>query len=145
MDIELKIKNFGPIDEAAIQVGQFTVFAGPNNTGKTFVAKMLYSILSARNANHTLVFFDAMARLIETELQLFERAGQVIEERPFSAIRRALQKIDSILRDVPSSYPSQNEIDRLKAVHPELMAEIEGIREYSQSIKKNVETKEESS
>ena len=143
MDIELKIKNFGPIDEATIQVGQFTVFAGPNNTGKTFVAKMLYSILSARNANHALVFFDTMARLIESELQLFEQAGQVIEERPFSAIRRALQKIDSILRDVPSSYPSQNEIDRLKAVRPELMAEIEGIREYSQFLKKNVETKEE--
>ena len=143
MDLELKIKNFGPIDEATIQVGQFTVFAGPNNTGKTFVAKMLYSILSARNANHALVLFDAMARLIESELQLFEQAGQVIEERPFSAIRRALQKIDSILRDVPSSYPSQNEIDRLKAVHPELMAEIEGIREYSQSLKENVETKED--
>ena len=59
MDLELKIKNFGPIDEATIQVGQFTVFAGPNNTGKTFVAKMLYSILSAMNANHALVFFDS--------------------------------------------------------------------------------------
>ena len=57
MDLELKIKNFGPIDEANIQVCQFTVFAGPNNTGKTFVSKMLYSILSARNANHALVFF----------------------------------------------------------------------------------------
>ncbi|MYC70037.1 MAG: AAA family ATPase [Gemmatimonadetes bacterium] len=57
MDLELKIENFGPIDKATIRVGQFTVFAGPNNTGKTFVAKMLYSFLNARNANHTLVFF----------------------------------------------------------------------------------------
>ena len=59
MDLELKIKNFGPIDEATIQVGQFTVFAGPNNTGKTFVSKMLYSILSSRNKNHVRVFFDS--------------------------------------------------------------------------------------
>ena len=51
MDLELKIENFGPIDKATVQVGQFTVFAGPNNTGKTFVAKMLYSILSSRNAS----------------------------------------------------------------------------------------------
>ena len=58
MDLELKIENFGPIDEATIQVGRFTVFAGPNNTGKTFVSKMLYSMLSAMNANHALVFFD---------------------------------------------------------------------------------------
>ena len=143
MDLELKIENFGPIDKATVQVGQFTVFAGPNNTGKTFVAKMLYSILSARNENHALVLFDTMARLIESELQLFERVGQVTEEHPFSEIRRALQKIDSILRNVPSSYPSQNEIDRLKAVHPALMAEIEGIREYSQFFKRNIEPKEE--
>ena len=57
MDLELKIENFGPIDKATIQVGQFTVFAGPNSTGKTFVAKMLYSMLGARKANHARVFF----------------------------------------------------------------------------------------
>ena len=56
MDLELKIQNFGPIDEATIQVGRFTVFAGPNNTGKTFVAKMLYSMLGTINANPALVF-----------------------------------------------------------------------------------------
>ena len=50
MDLELKIENFGPIDKATIQIGQFTVtvFAGPNSTGKTFVSKMLYSMLGAR-------------------------------------------------------------------------------------------------
>ena len=64
MDLELKIQNFGPIDEATIQVGRFTVFAGPNNTGKTFVAKMLYSMLGTINANPVLVFFEAHAGLI---------------------------------------------------------------------------------
>ena len=77
MDLELKIENFGPIDEATIQVGQFTVFAGPNNTGKTFVAKMLYSILSARNTNHARVFFDTMADIIESNLQFSEQSGRV--------------------------------------------------------------------
>ena len=56
MDLELKIANFGPIDAATVQVGPFTVFAGPNNTGKTLVSKMLYSMLDARNANHALAF-----------------------------------------------------------------------------------------
>lgn len=131
MAFELKIKNFGPIDEATIQVGQFTVFAGPNNTGKTFVAKMLYSMLSAMNANHARVFFDSIARHIESDLQRFEQSGRVIEERPLSAVRRGLQKIDSILKEAFSSHPIQNELDRLKAVQPALMAEIEEIKGHS--------------
>ena len=136
MDLELKIENFGPIDEATIQVGQFTVFAGPNNTGKTFVAKMLYSILSAMNANHARVFFDSIARHIESDLQRFEQSGRVKEERPLSAIkisatRRGLQKIDSILKEAFPSHPIQNELDRLKAVQPALMAEIEEIKGHS--------------
>ena len=143
MDLELKIENFGPIDKATIQVGQFTVFAGPNNTGKTFVAKMLYSILSARDTNYALVFFDTMAHLIKTELQLFEQSGRAIEERPLSAIRRALQKIDSILRDASPINLIQNELDQLRAVQLELMTEIEGIRGHSQALKNNVKTKEE--
>ncbi len=69
MGLELKIQNFGPIDEATIQVGRFTVFAGPNNTGKTFVAKMLYSVLGAINANHALVFFEVHASMIYRVLE----------------------------------------------------------------------------
>ena len=137
MDLELKIENFGPIDKATIQVGQFTVFAGPNNTGKTFVAKMLYSMLGARKANHALVFFDMMAHSIELNLQRFEQIGRVVEERPLSAIRKRVQKIDSILRETFTSNPTQSELDRLRAVQSELMAEIEKIKVHYQSLKNN--------
>ena len=62
MDLELKIANLGPINAATVQVGPFTVFAGPNNTGKTLVSKMLYSMLDARNANHALAFDQSVYR-----------------------------------------------------------------------------------
>ena len=143
MDLELKIENFGPIDEATIQVGQFTVFAGPNSTGKTFVSKMLYSTLRARNANHALVFFEVATLSIKLYLQLLEQRGEVVEERPLSAIRRGLQKIESILREAFPSYPLQNELDKFRAVQPELMAEVEKIKVHFQSLKKNIKTKEE--
>ena len=143
MDLELKIKNFGPIDKATIQVGRFTVFAGPNNTGKTFVAKMLYSILSAINANHARVFFGTIANMIELSLQHLEQRSRAVEERPLSAIRRGLQKIDSILREASPSHPVQNELDRLRAVQPALMAEVKEIKVHSQTLKDNVKTKEE--
>ena len=135
MDLELKIKNFGPIDEAAIQVGQFTVFAGPNNTGKTFVAKMLYSILSARNENHARVFFHAMAHLIGANLQHFDhRDLSVLEKRSLAEIRKGIYKIDSILQEAFPSQPIQSELDKLKEVQPKLLAEIETIRDHSPKL-----------
>ena len=138
MDLELKIQNFGPIDEATIQVGRFTVFAGPNNTGKTFVAKMLYSMLEAINANPALVCFEAYASVIYRILELnrdFGAAG----ERAKSVIRRALQKIDSLLREAASSRVGQNELDVFKSVQPEIIAEIEAMKTHLQTLKNNIE------
>ena len=147
MDLELKIENFGPIDKATVQVGQFTVFAGPNNTGKTFVAKMLYSILSARNANHARVSFHATAQLIGVHLRHFDQRDQLLsvpEKRSLAEIRKGIHKIDSILEEAFLGQPTQSELDKLKEVQPELMAEIETIKGHSRILKNHVDkTKED--
>ena len=39
-----RVENFGKLAAAGIRVGDFTVLAGPNNTGKSFVSKLMYSI-----------------------------------------------------------------------------------------------------
>ena len=38
-------KNLGPIDEAELELGDLTILAGRNNTGKTYVAYALYGFL----------------------------------------------------------------------------------------------------
>ncbi len=144
MDLELKVQNFGPIDEATIQVGRFTVFAGPNNTGKTFVAKMLYSMLGTINANPALVFFEAHVDLIYRGLDLNRDFGAT-GERARSGLRSALQKIDSILREATSSSVSQNEFDVLKSVQPRIIAEIEAMKTHFQTLKNNIEKEEDHS
>ncbi len=136
MDLELKIENLGPIDRATIHVGPFTVFAGPNDTGKTFVAKMLYSMLEARNANHALVSFSATTYGIKLGLQLLEHRGSRVAESLSAVIGRRLKRIESILRQTVPNHPSQNELDALKSVQPALMAELEEIRKQFQSLKR---------
>ena len=144
MDLELKIQNFGPIDEATIQVGRFTVFAGPNNTGKTFVAKMLYSMLGETNANPALMCFEMYASVIYSFLELNRDFGAT-GERARSVIRRALQKIDSLLREAASSSVSQNELDVLKSVQPEIIAEIEAMNTHLQILQNNIKKEEDRS
>ena len=49
MDTELRfrVKNIGPIDEAELELGNLTIIAGRNNTGKTYLAYTLYGFLSS--------------------------------------------------------------------------------------------------
>lgn len=58
MTFKVTIKNIGKLTDAEIRIGGFTVFAGPNNTGKSFVSKLLYSLFDAMNANHAEMQID---------------------------------------------------------------------------------------
>lgn len=144
MDLELKIANLGPISEATVQVGPFTVFAGPNNTGKTLVSKMLYSTLDARNANHALASFESFSNMItslfESNLQRYygERGAHSL-----SAIRKGIEKINSILQTVRPSHPNQSEIDALKAVQPALVAEVEQVKSHLHALENDIKTKKD--
>ena len=42
--IELHVKNFGPIAKANIELRPLTVFVGPSNTGKSYLAILLYAL-----------------------------------------------------------------------------------------------------
>ena len=42
--LELDVKNFGPIAEAKIDLRPFTVFVGPSNTGKSYLAILIYAL-----------------------------------------------------------------------------------------------------
>lgn len=45
--LDLEIKNFGPIVSGKISVKPITILMGPNNSGKSYVALMIHSILSS--------------------------------------------------------------------------------------------------
>lgn len=40
----LSVKDFGPIAEATIDLRPFTVFVGASNTGKSYLAILLYAL-----------------------------------------------------------------------------------------------------
>ena len=40
----LTVKNFGPIVEAAVELRPLTVFVGPSNTGKSYLAILIYAL-----------------------------------------------------------------------------------------------------
>ena len=42
--LELEVANFGPIVEAKIDLRPLTVFVGPSNTGKSYLAILIYAL-----------------------------------------------------------------------------------------------------
>ena len=43
--VTFRFSNIGPVKEAALKLGELTVIAGRNNTGKTYIAYSLYGFL----------------------------------------------------------------------------------------------------
>ena len=44
MDVHINVKNFGPIEKAEIDLRPLTVFVGESNTGKTYLAALIYAL-----------------------------------------------------------------------------------------------------
>ncbi len=44
MDVHINVKNFGPIEEAEIDLRPLTIFVGESNTGKTYLAALIYAL-----------------------------------------------------------------------------------------------------
>ena len=49
IDLKVDLENFGPIKKGSIQLKPLTVFIGPNNSGKSYAAMLIHSILSSEN------------------------------------------------------------------------------------------------
>lgn len=46
-NVRIKVANFGPIADAAVDLRPLTVFVGPSNTGKTYLAILIYALHKA--------------------------------------------------------------------------------------------------
>lgn len=101
MNLTIDIKNIGKLADAKVRVANFTVFAGPNNTGKSFVSKLLYSLFNAMNANHAQIHLRNLVQPLLSDLASF--SGW--QWRTVGGIETALEKSDvnkleALLRDL---------------------------------------------
>ncbi|HBP52997.1 MAG TPA: hypothetical protein DD643_00970 [Synechococcus sp. UBA8638] len=43
-NVRLKVEDFGPLKQASVELRPLTVFVGPSNTGKTYLALLIYAL-----------------------------------------------------------------------------------------------------
>lgn len=58
--LDIKVSNLGKIKKANIAISRATIFAGLNNTGKSYVSKFLYSLLDSLNTDLEVAYIQRM-------------------------------------------------------------------------------------
>lgn len=59
-DFKLKINNFGPINNADLDIGKINVIAGKNSSGKTTISKLLYCIITSFSTDGENLTYESM-------------------------------------------------------------------------------------
>lgn len=126
MSFDVHIQNLGKLANATVKVAPLTVLAGPNNTGKSYFSKALYSVLHALGENHAEVEIQRLVAPLHEGLRvmkyharadrksidplessiekLIETYSSLAEENQLSVTREFLPKISDIVDDVIRSY-----------------------------------------
>ena len=167
---KVKIKNIGKLTDREINVGQFTVFAGPNNTGKSFISKLLYSFFNSMQDNPiqtrtTQFFADVFSdvtlsiAIVNSWEQGWSDSGSSLElsERSIQRMRHAesvwrkgkstdsnnhlLIALDSKIREMDKIVKSINNIERLTQIWPYLGSLTEEMWNVSQNLEQAYLTK----
>ena len=136
---KVTIQKFGKLTNAVVRIGKFTVFAGRNNTGKTFASKLLYSIFSAVDASHLAVIFglhlDSLKNLAqwlkEEKLQVEGLANLInaVEELR-DIFRDALDKGGDKISALESVVPSMTAIlSRMDSAYTQMRPQLEKLRD----------------
>ncbi len=122
MDLKVTIKNLGKLIDADIRINKFTVFAGTNNTGKSFASKALYSRLSCNPD-----FFDRLERYAERLrwcLEYLKNQG-FIDDSASSNFRRKIDDLDKVI--VKINDMQTNKISLLEKIAPAFVLTCESI------------------
>ena len=99
MSFKVRIKNIGKLVDDEIRIGDFTVFAGPNNTGKSFVSKILYSLFDAMNANHAESHLRHLVGPVRRAAhRLLRRDVTDEEDKLISLLLEKIEKIESFAK-----------------------------------------------
>lgn len=141
MNFKVEIKNIGKLADAELRIRSFTVFAGPNNTGKSFVSKLLYSLFDAMNASPAETRMDHLASPVEDALVMMQT--RVNEKSPDDSIQARL-----IGAMFPEFYRLKDitrgaSIDELDQMIPKLISQTEKMQEMTASISGSFESEDE--
>lgn len=102
--LTLTMKNIGLIEDANIKLSPFTVIAGKNASGKSFITKSIYSVFSTLNKDASLIFLENLEKELARYLPFLE------EEQHF---RQFVSKDLPLLKEIYTQANPSVEISKI--------------------------------
>ncbi|MCY4612066.1 MAG: AAA family ATPase [Nitrospira sp.] len=110
MSFKVEIKNIGKLTDAELRMGRFTVFAGPNNTGKSFVSKLLYSLFESMNENYAETYINKLLQPVRDNLiKLMQRELPDDKESKLLLLLNEIKELESLARKA-DNFERLNEV-----------------------------------
>ena len=157
MPFTVQIRNLGKLADATVRVAPLTVLAGPNNTGKSFFSKAMYSVFDAMNANPVEIAVNnelaplrhALARLNRATkdwARIMNRSGQEDTSVP-SPLPHLTAMIESVARVASESASctlngganADEDAANFESPYPELGQAVTNLEEVSRLFKPELE------
>ena len=130
MSFKVRIKNIGKLVDAEISIGEFTVFAGPNNTGKSFVSKLLYSFFDSMDSNHAAMYINTLVgRLEATAASLSQREVSEDENTELELLSSCIVRLKAVAEGAP--------IYRPEVVFPDLLSSAKDLLEIANTTQQS--------
>ena len=119
--LELEVSDFGPIVEAKIDLRPLTVFVGPSNTGKSYLAILIYAlhrylsggVWSRRQhfpGNRQMFRNAEVEELLKKSINEFTQlAGQMVENNGTSPFEEGIVLPSFVMDVIRSRYGEQGE------------------------------------
>ncbi len=126
--MEITVKNIGPISEGHVKIHPLTVFAGPSNSGKTFMATAIYAAAKAisnkaeqsRWMRHYLVesmrlntppLNSQKSRILQKINNLIEREITELSTEMADELQRCFGvPVDQIITNTPTGRPKRDRL-----------------------------------
>ena len=91
----IKVKNFGILKDANIEISPLTIFIGPNSSGKSFIAKLIHcfskvhdhhvpeAILVSEAMNNFKTEDEELFKKIKEDISDYNKSPKTIDSEPF--------------------------------------------------------------
>ena len=99
-DVRVSVDKFGPIEKGSVDLRPLTIFVGPSNTGKTYLAILIYSLHKILHGFHRfpmmeryLYFQDEKSIITDDEIdQILDRINSPSESILYSDLPKFMRK-----------------------------------------------------
>ena len=125
--LTISVKNFGPIAEGSVDLKPLTIFVGPSNTGKSYMATAVYAVMQAVRVRYPAWGTFQFGRLPDTEVEIpFDEFPDEIRKAIWQGVHTAMENARSVvIEQLNLCYGGRNQFTRRNAGPSDFLLQVE--------------------